>query len=161
MAEFLGRLVPTDGSAISAQAVDAALQLARACRSEVVALSVAYPGAYLGGAEGGIVSQAGPNADLLVRQAEALVDRVAALARTAGVPCSTATAYSLSPGDAIVDAAAEQGCDLIVMGSHGLRGLSRLLAGSVAQHVLAYAAVPVMVLRPARAQADAAEVAPA
>ncbi|QOY92775.1 universal stress protein [Massilia sp. UMI-21] len=143
-------LVPTDGSAITTYAADAAIQLARGCGSELIALSVAYPGAYLGGVQGGLVSEAAPHAELLLKQADALADRVARRAHAAGVACTTATTYSLSPGDAIIEAAAEHGCDLIVMGSHGLRGMSHQPAGSVTQHVLAYSAVPVMVLRPAR-----------
>ncbi len=57
--------------------------------------------------------------------------------------------------EVIGDAAREHGCDLIVMGSHGRRGLSRLLAGSVTQAVLAYIPVPVMVLRPPLQEAGA------
>ena len=143
-------LVPTDGSPISLLAVDAALYLARACGSEIVAFSVASPEALLGGVEGGLVSEAGRQAEALVAQAEAFVAEVDGRAQAAGVPCMTETAYSLSPGEAIVDTASMRQCDLIVMGSHGLRGLTGKLTGSVTQHVLAYSAIPVMVLRPPR-----------
>lgn len=143
-------LVPTDGSPISLLAADAALKLARACRSEVVALSVAFPEAYLGGAERGLVSDAGPQADRLLEQAHGHAAAVAARAQAAGLPCETLATYSLSPGEAIVDAARGRHCDLIVMGSHGMRGLTSEIAGSVTRHVLAYSAIPVMVLRPPR-----------
>ncbi|MEX5744608.1 universal stress protein [Massilia sp. X63] len=141
-------LVPTDGSPISLAATDAALYLARACGSEIVALSVACPEALLGGVERGLVSAAGRQAEALLEQADLLVADVAGRARSQGVPCTTDTAYSLTPAEAIVDAARAHQCDLIVMGSHGQRGLSDRLAGSVTQHVLRYSAVPVMVLRP-------------
>lgn len=146
-------LVPTDGSPISTQAADAALQLARACGSEIVALSVAVPDAYLGGAERGLVSGAGPQVDRMLAEAEGRAAAVAARAQAAGLASETLATYSLSPGDAIIDAARERQCDLIVMGSHGVGGLTGKIAGSVTQHVLAYAAAPVMVLRPPRADA--------
>ena len=86
--------------------------------------------------------------DYVLRNAAEKAADVAGRARSQGVPCTTDTAYSLTPAEAIVDAARAHQCDLIVMGSHGQRGLSDRLAGSVTQHVLRYSAVPVMVLRP-------------
>lgn len=146
-------LVPTDGSPISSLAADAALQLARACGSEIVALSVAFPGAYFGGAERGLVSGAGPEVDRLLEQAHDRAAAVAGRAQAAGLPCTTLATYSLSPGDTIIDTARDRQCDLVVMGSHGMRGLTGELAGSVTRHVLACSAVPVMVLRPPRPDA--------
>jgi nucleotide-binding universal stress UspA family protein len=138
-------LVPTDGSPISTQAAEAALQLARACGSEIVALSVAFPDACRGGA--------GPMVDSLLEAAERHAAAVSTRAQAAGLPSETLATYSLSPGEAIVDAARDRQCDLIVMGSHGMRGLIGTVAGSVAQHVLAYSAIPVLMLRPPRADA--------
>lgn len=66
----------------------------------------------------------------------------------AGLQHSCMTAFSDSAALKIADVAEHEGCDLIFMGSHGRRGLSRLLAGSETQKVLAGADVPVMVLRP-------------
>lgn len=149
-------LVPTDGSPISLLAVDAALYLARACGSEIVALSVASPDALLGAVQGGLVSDAGRQAEPLLAEAEEQVAEVARRAQSQGTRCTTLTAYSLAPADAIIDTASAQGCDLIVMGSHGLRGISGKPTGSVAQHVLKYSAQPVMVLRPPRADAAVA-----
>lgn len=149
-------LVPTDGSPISLQAVDAALYLARSCGSEIVALSVACPDALLGGVQGGLVSEAGSQAEALLAEAEEQVAEVARRAQSQGTHCTTLTTYSLSPAEAIIDTASAHGCDLIVMGSHGLRGLSGKPTGSVAQHVLKYSALPVMVLRPPREDAAVA-----
>ncbi len=149
-------LVPTDGSPIAMLAVDAALFLARSCGSEIVALSVASPHAMLGGAERGLVSGTGPHAERLLREADGFAEAVAQRARTAGVPGETETAHSFSPGEAIINAAEARQCDLVVMGSHGTGGLSGKIAGSVTQHVLAYSAIPVMVLRPPRVDAAVA-----
>jgi nucleotide-binding universal stress UspA family protein len=141
-------LVPTDGSSISVNAADAAIELARALGGEMVALSIAVPEPVLQSLDGAMVLDPGQQVDVLLEQANGFATTLAERAQAAGVPCTPVTAFSLDPGEAIVKAVREHGCDLVVMGSHGRRGLSRLLAGSVTQAVLAYAPVPVMVLRP-------------
>jgi nucleotide-binding universal stress UspA family protein len=141
-------LVPTDGSAVSELAVNGAIEFARACGSEIVALSVAQPYPINTAAEGAMVIDEGFQMALLMDEAEQNVRRVAEAATHAGVKCTTATALSFYPADEIIGVAKRTGCDLVFMGSHGRRGLSRLLAGSTTQNVLAYSPVPVMVLRP-------------
>jgi nucleotide-binding universal stress UspA family protein len=64
------------------------------------------------------------------------------------VRCTPIAVLDYSPAEAIIATAEDRKCDLVFMGSHGRRGLSRLLAGSVTQKVLADAHVPVMVMRP-------------
>lgn len=140
-------LVPTDGSDLSAVAEEAAIAFARLCGSELLALSIVPPDPVALSAEGALATSA-DGADALLAQAEANVGRVAAAAAQAGVPCTTQTGYGYSPAEKIVEAAKRCGCDLVFMASHGRRGLSRLIAGSVTQHVLAYSSVPVMVYRP-------------
>lgn len=143
-------LVPTDGSPLSEAAVDAAIDFVQGrSGSEIVALSVAVPEPSFQSLEGAMAYDPGLQVDVLLEHAQAHVDAIAARAKKAGVPCTPLTCSALDPAEAIVDTAREQHCDLIVMGSHGRRGLSRLLAGSVTQAVLASAPVPVMVLRPA------------
>ena len=144
-------LVPTDGSSISEGAAASAIELARALGSEVVALSIAVPEPVLQSLEGAMVLDPGQQVDTLLERANALATAVAGRAHAVGVQCLPVTRFSLAPAEAIVETAREHGCDLIVMGSHGRRGLSRLLAGSVTQAVLAHAPVPVMVLHPAPA----------
>jgi nucleotide-binding universal stress UspA family protein len=141
-------LVPTDGSPVSEAAADAAIDFARARGSEIVALSVAVPEPVFQSVEGAIAYDPGLQIEALQKAAADHAEAVAERARRAGVPCSALSSSALAPAEAIVDTARQQGCDLIVMGSHGRRGLSRLLAGSVTQAVLAYAPVPVLVLRP-------------
>ena len=142
-------LVPTDGSPVSEHAVGAAIEFARACGSEIVALSIAVPEPLLQSVEGAMVVDPGQQIDELRTHAQDLVAAIATRAQGAGVACTAVTMASLDPGEAIVQAARDNACQLIVMGSHGRRGLSRLLMGSVTQAVLAYAPVPVMVVRPA------------
>lgn len=141
-------LVPTDGSGISSVAVDAAIAFARICGSEIVALSVAQPEPVLLTAEGALGSGGEFQVDVLLEQARRHVERVAEAAARAGVACTPVTACGHSPAGEIVEAVGRHRCDLVFMASHGRRGLSRLIAGGVTQHVLACAPVPVMVYRP-------------
>jgi nucleotide-binding universal stress UspA family protein len=141
-------LVPTDGSAISAQAERAAIAFARAHGSELVALAVGQPQPPIVSAEAAMAIDPGFDNDTLLKAAEAQARRVAQAAEAAGVRCTPVAVLNYAPADAIVAEADARGCDLIFMGSHGRRGLSRLLAGSVTQHVLAEARVPVLVMRP-------------
>lgn len=153
-------LVPTDGSEIASVAVDAAIAFARICGGEIVALSIAQPEPVLLTAEGALGTGGEFQIDALLEQARRHVERVAEAAAKAGVTCTPVTGYGYSPADEIVEAVKRHRCDLVFMASHGRRGLSRLIAGSVTQHVLAYAPVPVMVYRPRLAHGQA-EQAPA
>ncbi|QOY92765.1 universal stress protein [Massilia sp. UMI-21] len=141
-------LVPTDGSPVSESAVDAAIDFAQARGSTIVALGVAVPEPTFQSLEGAMAYDPGLQVEVLLEHAQTHVDAIAKRAQQAGVSCTPVTCSALDPAEAIVDTARQQHCDLIVMGSHGRRGLSRLLAGSVTQAVLANAPVPVMVLRP-------------
>ena len=162
-------LVPTDGSEISAVVTEAAIAFAKVCGSELIALSVVQPEPVFQSAEGASVLS-GAGHDVLMADAQEYVGRIAEEAAKAGLQCTTVTCYGFSPADEIVDAVVRTGSDLIFIASHGRRGLSRLIAGSVTQRVLAYSPVPVMVYRPqlpdtrahpARQQAAAAAPAPA
>jgi nucleotide-binding universal stress UspA family protein len=140
-------LVPTDGSEPSQEAVATAIDIARLAAAEIVVLSVAEPYPLVS-AEAAMAIDLGVETEQRKQMAQQIVDRVAESARAAGVACRTVVGYSTLPHEAIVQAAIENQCDLIFMGAHGRRGLSRLLAGSVTQNVLAHATIAVMVLRP-------------
>ena len=146
-------LVPTDGSELATLAADAAIAFAQVCRSEIVALSVAPPEPVMMSAEGAIATSMPLGVDVLLEQASRYVGQVADAAAKAGVQCTALTAYGYSPADEIVNVAEREHCDLIFIASHGRRGLSRLIAGSVTQRVLAYSPVPVMVYRARPSQA--------
>jgi nucleotide-binding universal stress UspA family protein len=141
-------LVPTDGSDISAAAERAAIAFARAHGSEIVALAVGQPQPPLASAEAAMAIDAGLDDAALLATANAHARRVADAAAAAGVRCTPLAMLDYAPAEAILATAASRNCDLIFMGSHGRRGLSRLLAGSVTAQVLADANVPVLVMRP-------------
>ncbi|MCD8504719.1 MAG: universal stress protein [Burkholderiaceae bacterium] len=143
-------LIPTDGSALSAQAANAGISFARSVGAEVVALYVGQPFAATIGFDGMAAAYAITDEDYEKASAEqakkylqAVVDR----AETAGVKVQSESVTNFNVADGIVDAASKHGCDLIFMGSHGRSGLSRLLLGSVTAKVLSLAHVAVLVYR--------------
>jgi nucleotide-binding universal stress UspA family protein len=142
-------LVPTDGSALSRKAVKSAVELASTVGAEVVALNVVprYPMSYF---EGGISVSASEVARVEKQWSEhgqALAEDVEKTAEKAGVHARAVTVRSDLVAEAIIAAAKKNKCDLIVMASHGRKGLKRLLLGSETQHVLTHGNIPVLVLR--------------
>ena len=124
-------------------AVNGAIEFARACGSGIVALSVSQPFPINTAAEGTMVIDEGFQMALIMDQAEENLRRVAEAATKAGVKCTTSTTCAFYPAEKIIGAAKRTGRDLMFLGSHGRRGLSRLLAGSVTHNVLAYLPLPV------------------
>lgn len=142
-------LVPTDGSPLSKKAMKSAVELASTLGAEMVAVNVVprYPTSYF---EGGITVTASEVARVEKQWAEhgqALADEVGKAAEKAGVKVRSTTVRSDLVAEAILAAAKKNKCDLIVMASHGRRGLKRLLLGSETQHVLTHGNIPVLVLR--------------
>ena len=84
-------------------------------------------------------------AELRKEQATDVLDRAAKAAKEASVSCETIQVENEQPHQAIIAAAEDKGCDLIVMSSHGRGGLSKLLLGSVTNKVLTHAKTPVLV----------------
>jgi len=149
MPSFQRLLVTTDGSRLSAKAVRTAIDLAAAVGGELVVLHVVprYPTSYF---EGGVDVTHTDIARIEKSwndEGQALLDGVKERATAAGVQVRTALGHSDRVAEAVVAAARKHKCDMIVMASHGRRGLSRVLLGSETQHVLANATVPVLVLR--------------
>ena len=139
-------LVPTDGSDITAKAVQAALDLARLSGARLSALSVKEPFPYSAISE---MQPVPPQEyyDAQERIAAARVKAVVDAAQAAGLACSGHTVEALHAWEAILDHAKAQGCDLIVMASHGRRGVAALLLGSETSRVLTHTHLPVLVVR--------------
>ncbi|MDB5885250.1 MAG: UspA domain protein [Polaromonas sp.] len=142
-------LVATDGSALSTTAVNSAIELAAAVGAELVALYVVprYPVSYF---EGGISI---PVQDIAIAErqwsemGQAVVDAVELQARAKGVKARAAVMQSDLIAESIMAAVLKHECDLVVMASHGRKGIKRVLLGSETQHVLTHSTVPVLVLR--------------
>ena len=142
-------LVATDGSNLSRKAVSSAIALSALTGAELVALKVVprYPQSYF---EGGMALQVNEVARVEQQWAEngqAIVDAVQKAALAKGVKARAITAKSDLVSEAIIAAAKKHKCDLIVMASHGRRGIKRLLLGSETQLVLTHSHIPVLVLR--------------
>ena len=142
-------LVTTDGSALSKKAVKSAIDLAALCGAELVALNVVsrYPQTYF---EGGIALA--PDEVRRVEEkwgalGQAVVDAVKKSGVSQGVSVKAVTVKSNVVSDAVLVAAKKHKCDLIVMASHGRKGIKRLLLGSETQHVLTHASMPVLILK--------------
>jgi nucleotide-binding universal stress UspA family protein len=142
-------LIPTDGSELAEKAVEAGIELARLTRARVTAFTAVPEYEVPGESEimsRGMISPA-EHERRSKEKADAVLERVAARARAAGVDCDTEFALSDRPWEAIIEAARRHGCDLIFMASHGRRGLAALVHGSETQGVLTHSAIPTMVYR--------------
>ena len=139
-------LVPTDGSDITAKATHTALALAKLHGASVYAISVKEPFPYSAISE---MQPVPPQEfyDAQERIAAARVKSVVDAANAAGVTCSGHTVEALHAWEAILDHAKSQDCDLIVMASHGRRGMAALLLGSETSRVLTHTVLPVLVVK--------------
>ena len=142
-------LVATDGSKLSKMAVEHAINLADLTGAEVVALKVVprYPQTYF---EGGVALAATEISKIESQwqeEAMAVVNAVKSAGQKREIKVKAMTAKSDLVAEAIIAAAKRSKCDLIIMASHGRKGLKRLLLGSETTHVLTHSHTPVLVLR--------------
>lgn len=143
---FKSILVPTDGSELSSKAIAAAIDLAKTLGASLVGMTTLEPYSYSN------LSEYRPETldDYEARMDQIGAERLAKVANAAaaaGVPVETVSVKSFSPYEGIIDTAKARNCDLIVMASHGRRGLNAVLLGSETQKVLTHSAIPVMVFR--------------
>jgi nucleotide-binding universal stress UspA family protein len=146
---FRHLLVPTDGSEISGRAVEQAVGLAAALGARVRFLHVQnnYPVSLVGVGELVEASTIEALVEAASKRAESILQEATAVAAKAGVHAEQVVLMSPMPHRAILEEAGASGCDLIVMGSHGRRGLEGLLIGSETQRVLLGSQCPVLVVR--------------
>ena len=143
-------LLPTDGSALSDKGVRQTIKMAKALGAQITAVHVVHR--YQPLREEGYVM---PEVSVLreqfdrdvERQSNEVLDPVRQAAVKAGIKCDTVTATSDSPYEAIISQAKKSRCDLIMMASHGRKGIQRLLHGSETAKVLTHSKIPVLVLR--------------
>ncbi|MBY4595474.1 universal stress protein [Ottowia caeni] len=142
-------LVATDGSTLSKKAVNNAIALASTCGAELVALKVVprYPQSYFEGSISLSVDDVARVEKQWSEEAQAIVDGVKKSGEAKGVKVKSVVVKSDVVSDALISAAKKHKADLIVMASHGRRGVKRLLLGSETQQVLTHSEIPVLVLR--------------
>jgi len=142
-------MVATDGSPLSQKAVDSALALAVAFKSQLTAVSVVQAYSYdnFEGAYPLSKEDVKTVESYWVDKAQKLLDAAIVQAAAQGVQVKTQVLTANDVADALVTAAHALDADLLVMASHGRRGFDRLLHGSETQEVLNHCKVPVLVLR--------------
>jgi nucleotide-binding universal stress UspA family protein len=140
-------LIPTDGSDLSRKAILYGVQLAKESGAKVTGLTVTEPYQAAGMDTVFVPVDLGDYEEQARVLSEKAVEQVKMAAQAAGVPCETIREVHDQPYRAIIDAAQAVGCDLIVMASHGRRGISALLLGSETAKVLTHSTIPVLVYR--------------
>jgi nucleotide-binding universal stress UspA family protein len=139
-------LVPTDGSELSLRAINTAVQMAKAFGASVTGVTIVEPYSYSG------ISEYRPESldDYESRMDKLATTRLEPLetaAKASNVLCTTVVKKSFAPYEAIIDTAKQKECDLIIMASHGRRGLAGVLLGSETQKVLTHSTIPALVVR--------------
>jgi nucleotide-binding universal stress UspA family protein len=140
-------LIPTDGSDLSRKAVLYGVQLAKESGAKVTSITVTDP--YRAATMDTVLMPVDEEDYEEASRAlsERAMEQVKTASDAAGVSCETIREIHDQPYRAIIDAAHAQGCDLIVMASHGRRGISALLLGSETVKVLTHSTIPVLVYR--------------
>ena len=143
-------LIATDGSELAGKGLRHGLSLAAALRVPVVIVTVTEP--WMPAFDDALALSADPAMQQEYREgcamsAQRILQDAIAQASTAGVACETVHVPDGFPSEAIVKVTAGHHAGLVVMASHGRRGLGRVLLGSQTQAVLAKSTVPVLVVR--------------
>lgn len=148
---FTHILLPTDGSELSNEAVIQAIHTAKALGAKITAVNVVREYHPVFSGEGFML----PDLNVLkerfeeqqAENADKILDGVKKAAAECGVPCFSVVVSSDRPYEAIIRQAEKSKCDLIVMASHGRKGLEGLLLGSETHKVLVHSKIPVLVCR--------------
>ncbi|MGB0133172.1 universal stress protein [Dokdonella sp.] len=140
-------LIPTDGSDLSAKAIEKGIKFASEMGASVTGLNV-VPNLHLIDYQLQILEETRETLNEATRsRARGILEVLAKAAKAAGVDCKTEIVVSDHAYKAIIDTARKQGCDLILMASHGRSGVGGVLLGSETHKVLTHSAIPVLVLR--------------
>ena len=143
---FKNILIATDGSELAEKAVQQGLNVAKDMKAKTTVIrATPVPGNLV--AEGAIVAVPPEVREQVAGAVSEQFGRIKKEASAVGVPCETVHVENDIPWQAILDAAKDKGCDLIVMASHGRTGFSAAFLGSVTHKVLAQSSIPVLVCR--------------
>jgi nucleotide-binding universal stress UspA family protein len=140
-------LIPTDGSELSKKAIQEGVALAKAVGAHVTGLTVSAPWHVFAVEPAAITDIADTYAKRMAKTSAERLDVIKTTAAASGVKCDTVGVEDEHPYHAIIDTAEKQGCDAIVMASHGRRGVSAVVLGSETVKVLTHSKIPVVVCR--------------
>jgi len=143
-------LLPTDGSKLSDQAVKSGIAFAKSVNAKITVVHV-VPEFQMVADEGFVAPMSAQFKERFEKESRAraqnVLDKVEKMAKTADVAYSGVIVSSDFPYQQIIHTAQKRKCDLIMMASHGRRGLSGLLLGSETAKVLTHSKIPVLVVR--------------
>jgi nucleotide-binding universal stress UspA family protein len=140
-------LIPTDGSDLSRKAIQHGIALAKSEGAKVLGMTVTVPFHVFATDPETLTDTPVSYQKRVAAMAEKHLGQIKTAAATAGVGCDVVNLEHEQPYQAIVDTAKKNGCDLIVMASHGRRGVSALVLGSETVKVLTHSVIPVLVYR--------------
>jgi nucleotide-binding universal stress UspA family protein len=143
-------LIATDGSELAQKAEITGLTLAKDLKAEVTAVTVSAPWDTLSMAalaDRGVPNPVADYDERVAASANRILWAVAQRAKKIGISCTTVYAKDRHPAEGILEISGQRACDLIVMASHGHRGLSGMLLGSQTTRVLTLSTIPVLVCR--------------
>lgn len=140
-------LIATDGSELAQKAVTQGFELAKGLGAQVTVINVTEPWAAVAPGEVAMAFPIHEYEESIATNAARILSAVETQAKAQGVTCSTLHVKDQFPAEGIIETAGQRGCDVIVMASHGRRGLMRFLLGSQAIKVLTNSTIPVLVCR--------------
>jgi nucleotide-binding universal stress UspA family protein len=140
-------LIASDGSEVAAKAVAQGLALAKQLNAKVTAVTVTEPLPSILAGEATSTFPLEFYASAAKSNAEVILFQIKQRAEQAGVKCDTAHVADHFPAEGILEIANSRECELIVMASHGRRGIAKLLLGSQTMRVLNSSSKPVLVCR--------------
>jgi nucleotide-binding universal stress UspA family protein len=143
-------LIATDGSELASKALEHGMTLAKTVNAPVVVVTVTEPWSSFDLARE--VRQGSQNPivefeEIAASASNRILEKASQAAQSRGVTCELLHMKDQHPAEGIVKAATDKGCDLIVMASHGRRGISRALLGSQANEVVTHSKVPTLIVR--------------
>jgi len=140
-------LIATDGSELAEKAVEQGLELTKMLSSKATAITVTEPWTAAVSGEWAVAFPVEEYEKAAATNAQRILDRVRETAKRIGVACQTVHVKDQFAAEGIVEEAKARGCDLIVMSSHGRRGLAKFVLGSQATRVLTHSDVPMLICR--------------
>ncbi len=144
-------LIPTDGSQLSAAAIEHGVRLAKHINAKITFLTVRSPFHSLTGEPEMVVDMPDDYRQFvhsyLTEETDKWLSDARKVAEASGVGCETVCAEHEHAYQGIIDTAHRQGCDLVLMASHGRRGMAGIILGSETVKVLTHSSVPVLVYR--------------
>jgi nucleotide-binding universal stress UspA family protein len=140
-------LIPTDGSPLSAEAVEKSMGLAKEIGAKVTVLTVTEPLRLMSLETSQVAGMVAEYEEAASQQGRCILKGADQKAKAFGISCETLAVEHPHPYEAIIATAREKGCDLIAMASHGRRGISAVVLGSETLKVLTHSKMPVLVYR--------------